>query len=199
MSCSIFHTYSSFGHISSAFKLAGGPLETREHHSVLSCGAHSASGWNQSRLMNIRRLYDVVTLKEKERNFCVVAHRGSATDSVVKGHTSSTIGFHYANNNSRAKIIDTNTNTDDRSFFWAWIRICLPGHYFYYLIKHGGKVSIPHQWYQSQLDQYHRYLNRSACHQFMEQGANWAPVIINQCVCVCGVCVRLCARMQQTF
>lgn len=76
MSCSIFHAYLLFGLLSSWLV-----AHLRRGNITLyfpSCCAHSVSGSNQSRLMNIRRLCDVVTLKEKERNFCVVAHRGSA-------------------------------------------------------------------------------------------------------------------------
>lgn len=58
--------------------LAGGPLETSNITLYFpSCGAHSVSGSNQSRLMNIRRLFDVATLKEKEHKFCGVTYRGS--------------------------------------------------------------------------------------------------------------------------
>lgn len=41
------------------------------------CSAHNVSSTNQSCLMNIRRLQDVTTLKEKEHKFCIIAHVGN--------------------------------------------------------------------------------------------------------------------------
>lgn len=147
MSCSagwvsnIFHAYLLFGHISSAFKLAGGPRGNITLH-FPSCGVQCLRLKSKPPHEYYTPLWRCYTERKRSQILCCCLQRKCEVTTLSSWHTrGGTIGFHYANSNSRAKIIDTNTYWYLFSprirllcwtelFFWAWIRICLSSHFF---------------------------------------------------------------------